>query len=980
MDSAPGSRAALGLPPSAAFAAPPPSPAARPPPPAETVIDESTGLARQWLYTRGRWTQEQYRWVHRYYTGTQPAGTVLQPAASTTMSRYQAVSTSAASRADTPAGAVSQRAQRQPNPAFNLSSSLAASPLGSFADMNTPAARIAAGLTAMLAALLLLRTLAPRPQRSVAGGSRSTVGGSSDNSSNSSSDGSASELEFESAVDEQQGLGPVAVLAVEDVAELASDRPRRRTTVASEEERRALVAAAQARINQAKQAMAAAMQAQQASRLQELEAAKAEAASQSPAAFVGQQTSGGKDGKGLLAAAQTRIDMAREAMAAAREAQQELQALAADQGVAPEALAAAAAEATLAERAAAELDAAATKAGLLSQQSSVTAAAERPEEQQAARTSMPGANAGSIYDMAPVQMWAEEPSTAGEAQQQHQQGQDSAGSEDANGSSAKAAAASPSIPNFVESWGIDGAFAAARGTDQQGPVRSSVLEPLRGSPGAAQSAAPTAAAAAATPAVRSVLDPLEGAGADRAGAVQPGVDLGTVFASAGKALAPLLPGGVGQSVALGRVPGAGTQLALETPRVTRQTQVIPAQAAATASSYVEQPNGGGSSDGGSPEGWGEAWSLLGNLLLAPVAPLAADLEQQQAGFGPGGLSLRLWKTAKSAEVAGGPGDAGIARKYDMLLSLLKDALRQPGVRGEERYNPVRGLLRLAPPRGPQRYDFAASLLRGMTADLSAAGDPEFEARAKRFDMVWDLVRGMRAAAEAGAAAKDKYDPVWQLLEEAQVEQEWGVHRYDPLQEVSQWGPGEDWDKPASYDPLPDLFAAIQAGPQPGKYDPMVGLLALSFSEPTGRRSKYDMLAEVLGAMSEHEAAACAARTAGAFGSSTAKLDPWGYLVYWAASTPSEPSPASAAAGALDWGKFDPLGDGDWLRSLAPVPRGAPPAPFDPLPDLLRVEAPTVQSKYDMAQDLFEGSWWPAMAMDSSDPMEVSRPALAYNLG
>ena len=90
--------------------------------------------------------------------------------------------------------------------------------------------------------------------------------------------------------------------------------------------------------------------------------------------------------------------------------------------------------------------------------------------------------------------------------------------------------------------------------------------------------------------------------------------------------------------------------------------------------------------------------------------------------------------------------------------------------GEERYNPVRGLLRLAPPRGPQRYDFAASLLRGMTADLSAAGNPEFEARAKRFDMVWDLVRGMRAAAEAGAAARDKYDPVWQLLEEASLEQ------------------------------------------------------------------------------------------------------------------------------------------------------------------------------------------------------------------
>ena len=144
--------------------------------------------------------------VQRFYTGTQPAGSVLQPAASTTMSRYQAASPSAARPADT----LSQP-QRQLNPAFNLSSSLAASPLGSLTDMNSPAARIAAGLTAMLAALLLLHTLSPRPQRSVAGGSRSTVGGSSGNSS--SSDGSASEPEFESAVDEQQGLGPVAVLA-----------------------------------------------------------------------------------------------------------------------------------------------------------------------------------------------------------------------------------------------------------------------------------------------------------------------------------------------------------------------------------------------------------------------------------------------------------------------------------------------------------------------------------------------------------------------------------------------------------------------------------------------------------------------------------------------------------------------------------------------------------------------------------------------
>mgnify|MGYP001065365670 CR=1 FL=1 len=92
-----------------------------------------------------------------------------------------------------------------------------------------------------------------------------------------------------------------------------------------------------------------------------------------------------------------------------------------------------------------------------------------------------------------------------------------------------------------------------------------------------------------------------------------------------------------------------------------------------------------------------------------------------------------------------------------------------------------------------------------------------------------------------------------------------------------------------------------------------------------------MLAEVLGAMSQHEAAARTARAAGTLGSSTAKLDPWGYLVYWAASTSAEAPAVSAAAGGLDWAKFDPLGGGEWLRSLNPVPRGAPPAPFDPLP-------------------------------------------------
>ncbi len=86
---------------------------------------------------------------------------------------------------------------------------------------------------------------------------------------------------------------------------------------------------------------------------------------------------------------------------------------------------------------------------------------------------------------------------------------------------------------------------------------------------------------------------------------------------------------------------------------------------------------------------------------------------------------------------------------------------------------MRGLLRLAPPSGPQRYDFAASLLRGMGSEQHAEPDLEGEALARRFDMVWDLVKGMRADAEAAAAAGlshgSKYDPVWRLLEEARLD-------------------------------------------------------------------------------------------------------------------------------------------------------------------------------------------------------------------
>jgi hypothetical protein len=60
--------AAFGLAPRAAFAAVRPTT----PPPAETVIDDSTGLAKPWLYSRGLWSQDQYRWIHKYYTAGPP--------------------------------------------------------------------------------------------------------------------------------------------------------------------------------------------------------------------------------------------------------------------------------------------------------------------------------------------------------------------------------------------------------------------------------------------------------------------------------------------------------------------------------------------------------------------------------------------------------------------------------------------------------------------------------------------------------------------------------------------------------------------------------------------------------------------------------------------------------------------------------------------------------------------------------------------
>jgi hypothetical protein len=60
-----------------------------------------------------------------------------------------------------------------------------------------------------------------------------------------------------------------------------------------------------------------------------------------------------------------------------------------------------------------------------------------------------------------------------------------------------------------------------------------------------------------------------------------------------------------------------------------------------------------------------------------------------------------------------------------------------------------------------------------------------------------------------------------------------------------------------------------------------------------------------------------------------------------------------------------------------VPRGAPPAPYDPTPALLAAQAPTAVSKYDIAQDVLEGRWLP---LATADPLEVpSVPALIYTL-
>lgn len=267
---------------------------------------------------------------------------------------------------------------------------------------------------------------------------------------------------------------------------------------------------------------------------------------------------------------------------------------------------------------------------------------------------------------------------------------------------------------------------------------------------------------------------------------------------------------------------------------------------------------------------------------------------------------------------------------------------------DARYDPVRGLLALAPPRGPARYDFAASLLRGMVEEGQQV---QQGAGGGRFDMVWDLVQGMRAAPDGRVRAK--YDPLWRWLEEARTEQvgeelrgvvqcscaavlrvsggedggtapqrrllgdahlllplpsprlfihamrfaspgvpapaacappsvaasqqlgpclrrlpqEWGVSKFNPLEGMTQWGPASDWDSPAPYDPLPDLFAAIQAGPRASRYDPMASLLGFA-PLPAGARDKYDMLSQLLVAMEEH------ARP----GQAPAKFDPWPALV------------------------------------------------------------------------------------------------------
>lgn len=348
--------------------------------------------------------------------------------------------------------------------------------------------------------------------------------------------------------------------------------------------------------------------------------------------------------------------------------------------------------------------------------------------------------------------------------------------------------------------------------------------------------------------------------------------------------------------------------------------------------------------------------------LVPAAATARQQQQQRASQWDA-LSIFLAPAAPLlASIVGSKREVSKRNKYDMLLDVLAAAAAAPEVQGNSRYDPVRSLLALAPPSGVPRYDFARSLLRGMAAADTAGGST--------FDMAAGLLQSVHDGSVVPTGSS-KYDPVWPLLKEATMLQEWGVSKFDPMHGLSDWvavpsgdtafaglrhDPWTDLVAAArsgkaaghsKYDPLPALLSALSgAADAPAgasRYDPAAGLLALAGSPtwqgPTGG-ARYCMVAAALDAAAGWQAP-----------QGSSKYDP-------AAAVLSAEAPSKSTAGGASR-RWDPVAwllegwaanSSDWEPALDGGSK------FDPAPAALGAAPPRHGSKFDPVEDLTAGKW------------------------
>ncbi|PSC69647.1 hypothetical protein C2E20_6901 [Micractinium conductrix] len=300
--------------------------------------------------------------------------------------------------------------------------------------------------------------------------------------------------------------------------------------------------------------------------------------------------------------------------------------------------------------------------------------------------------------------------------------------------------------------------------------------------------------------------------------------------------------GAGASLSASSVSGAGRQMLVATGRV------VAAAAVATLANQRRQARGAAAAAAPPAAAAAPArpWDPLGGLLQrqrqrqrqrsAGAAPSAAGARRRLSPLdlllAPVAPLLRaLAATNSRASQAGGS-----SNRYDMLLDMLGVLSEAPGVQGDGRYDPLRSLLQMAPAKGLPRYNFARSVLRGL-----AAAEPDAGSRSP-FDMAAGLLQRVRAG-ELLPSGPSRFDPLWSLLHEATLLQEWsGAAPYDPVDSLSDWGPPPAGSV-ARYDAWKAPVAAVQqAEAQESKYEPLRAFLR-DFSAPSGAQ-RYDPAADL----------------------------------------------------------------------------------------------------------------------------------------